>query len=417
MAENSSRESQLSRWRGLIGLAGQRISTRALGTERQQTALSVVGIAVPIALMLIITSIGFGLATSGTIGSDSAEYRIVPEGAAWSAVTAVESQQLGQAHRMSARITARDNVERATPVVISPARMNVEGNKSAQVLIVGLIPSVQQNSFIGLPTQALTSGDPYFDNGSYDGTWTGEAVLSKAAAESLNASSGDTLSVRLGLRNTDRQFSVISVNQAQATGLGQFPVVLVHLSEIQAITGADEHDSADQILVEATDPSVKEDLEAAYPRSDVLTQGETAAQQARRSQLPLAMSLSAFLIAVVIGTLFVMTTTGFEIAADSQQRAVLLAIGFSRWSQTLLITAQTLIIALFGGIMGAVLWLIGITLTNFLTTTYLTAVPVASVRPVFAIYGIGVALLIGLLSTPYLLLMSHRTTTLNSLKL
>jgi putative ABC transport system permease protein len=101
------------------------------------------------------------------------------------------------------------------------------------------------------------------------------------------------------------------------------------------------------------------------------------------------------------------TTMGFELAADRKNRAVMRAIGLSGGTRTVIVVVQTFVVAVAGGVAGIGLWLAGVAIANALSGA-VAAVPVAAVRPVLAAYGLGVALLIGLLTVPYLLVAARR---------
>lgn len=415
MAEGSRR----ARWRGLAGLAGRRVVARITQTERQQTRLTVMGIAVAVGLLLVVTSVGLGMLAQSTVGSADTDYWIVPEGAASSAVTDVNRQQLGRVHPATERIARRDGVTYATPVLMTLVRANASGTADTSYLIVlGVLPSRNQETLVGLPTTRLTDGDPHYANGSYDGPWTGDAVLSTGAADTLGVSRGGSFRIAAGRRGATaprRSFTAVAVRETHAAGIGQFPVAIVHLSELQALTGAARTDSADQILVAATDATVRPHLEGVYPGADVVTRRGLLVKQSRHSKLPVAISLSAFAVAVVVGTLFVCTTMGMEIAAGSHQRAVLAALGFAPTSRAVVVALQALVVALLGGGAGVGLAVLGVLVTNSLVTTFLSDVPIATFRPLLVVYGLGVALLIGLLSLPYLVAVSLRRTTMEAI--
>jgi len=82
----------------------------------------------------------------------------------------------------------------------------------------------------------------------------------------------------------------------------------------------------------------------------------------------------------------------------------------------LLVASQMFTIALLGGVLGVVLWLGGILVTNSLATAYLTQLPIARTYPLLAVYGLAVAIIVGILSLPYLLVTSRRTTDIRELE-
>jgi putative ABC transport system permease protein len=198
------------------------------------------------------------------------------------------------------------------------------------------------------------------------------------------------------------------------TGVGQLPIGVIHLSELQALTGSDGADQADQFLVSAASPAVESKLEGVYPRSMVLSRGEVTAQSMGR-EVPLAMSLAAVLVALIVGTLFVATTMGLEIAADRRQYALLEALGLPFRSRALVVTSQTLVVTLLGGLVGVGLGAAGIVLTNELAAWQFGTGPIAHFRPILLAYGLGTAGLMGLLAAPYLLWLTARTNLLREL--
>ncbi len=407
--------SDRSRWRhvrGVVGLAGRRLRHRLEISGLGRTRIAVVGVGLAVALMLLVGSLGLGLAAGSTVQASGTDYWIAPEQGRSSAVADVGGTRFGQVHPAAARLSARDDVAYATPVLVDVVRVEGRNGEVRRVLVVGIVPQVDGGTVVGLPTDPLSPGDPYFAEGSYAGDWTGEAVVSVGAAEALNVSPGETLSVG-GRRATDRtgerDLSVTTVARARAPGLAQFPVVLVHLSEAQALTGAADGDRADRILVDARSPSARQAAENLYPNSRVLTRRGLLTGQATDTQLPLAVSIAATLISVLVGTLFIVTTIGFETAADAQARAVFAALGVSRRTRMLLVSVETLGTALAGGILGIALWLGGSGVI-VLAGRVAVGAPLVVVRPIVAGYGLAVALVVGMLALPWLVVIRGTTT-------
>jgi putative ABC transport system permease protein len=407
MAEGS----RLARWGGLVRLGGRRVLARATGGGSRQTLLSVLGVAIAVALVLLVTSISLGLATSDTVGSD-VDYWVVPEGAASSAVTPVQGQRLGAVHQGADRIERIDGVTEATPVLTSLLRVNrTDGSGTEYVLALGVVPKPEGGAVAGLSTAALTPGDPHYADGGYDGPRTGEAVASSGAVDLLGAGVGDRLEFASGSKTANRTFRVVSTGEGEAASIAQLPVVVVHLSELQVVTGAAATDSADRILVraDARTPAVEAALERVYPRTAVLSPDERLRRQALAAELPLAIAAAALLVSVVVGTLFLVTTLGFELAEDGVNRAVMAAVGLSRWSLAFLAAVQTVTVTLAGALAGLLLWVAGAFVVNAVTGAVYGA-SVARLHPLLAVYGVAVALLIGLLAVPYLLVVERRTT-------
>jgi putative ABC transport system permease protein len=400
-----------TRARAILGFAVRRTFARLRGAERTQILLSVGGVAIAVALLLLVTSVGVGLSASETVRASNADYAIIPSGGS-SAVTDVGRAKLGRAHDVTGSLSAREDVVHATAIRIASLPVRPAGAASSSepeqvnLLVVGVTATREDGVIAGLPTEGLSRGDEHYANGSYDGPFTGEIVLSAAAADRLDASEGTVLDPTTRASG-NRAFRVAAVNEPRRAGIGQFPVALVHLSELQTTLNATGGDAADQIFVEAKDPDVRNHLGSLYPETIVVSRGDLFAGSDGRSRLPAAIALAAFVVALVVGTLCMITTMGFELAADRENRAIMRAIGISGVSRTAIVVVQTFVVAVAGGVTGIGLWLLGIGVANALSGT-ISGVPVAAFRPVMAVYGLLVALLIGLLTVPYLLVAARR---------
>lgn len=400
-----------SRIRALVGVGLHRVAGKATETDTRRVMLSVFGVALAIALMLIVTGIALGLASGTTIDGSGADYWIVPEaGSSSTLVVAPDAPQFGEVHPTNDRIQAIDGVVHASPVLVEMNRLRTAEGHSEYVLLLGVIPR-EGFEVEGIATDSLESGDPYYQGGETE--WTGEIVLSSGAAQLLDVSAGATVEPVGASEN--RSLTVVDVSTgAGGTGVGQVPIGVLHLSELQALTGSDTGDQADQFLVTASSPEVVSELDGVYPRSSVLTQSGLTTQSMSQD-LPLALSLASLLVALVVGTLFIGTTMGLEITADRQAYAVMGAIGLPFVSRAIVVTTQTLVITFVGGLVGVAVGVGGIALTNELAMATLTSQPIASFHPVLLGYGVVIALLIGLLAAPYLLWLTSRTNIIAEL--
>jgi len=402
------------RLRSLVGLAIQRVAGR-FQTAPQRVLLSVLGVGLAVGLMVAVTGVSLGLASQSVVESDDVDYWIVPEQSnAESIAVSTGGLQLGDVHQTSAAIASDDRVDYATPVLLElvPVRDRVTGDRT-YVLAVGVVPS-PDTTVLGLPAGELTPGDPYYANGSYDGRWTGEAVLNDAAATVTNASQGDQLA--LAATNESRSFAVANVSAGGArTAGGTVPVMLVHLSELQSLTGGESGDAADQLLVSTNDRSVRSALAGQYPRTTVVTRSGLSAQQVSTSNLPLAIAVAALVAAVVVGVLFVTTLMGLEVSADRRQLGTLAAIGLSTRSRSVLIASETVVVSLAGGVVGIGVGLLGIVGANALAATAVGVDAVAVFDLSLVGYALCVALGIGLVGAVYPVLLSRRTDVLEVL--
>lgn len=400
------------RLRSLAGVALARVVGR-LRIAPQRVLLSLAGVALAIGLMVAVTGISLGLASESVVQSDGVDYWVVPEQAGVESIAiSAGGPRLGDVHATSVEIASDPRVEYATPVLLEllPVEDATTGERT-YVLAAGIVPGPDQR-VLGLPAGELEPGDPHYANGSYDGPLTNEIVLNDAAAEITNASASSQLSLASG----NRSLTVVNVSAGGTdTAVGSVPVALVHLSELQSLTGGTAGDTADQLLVSTDDPTVRDSLEGRYPETTIVTQSGLSAQQVSSSNLPLAVAVAALVAAVVVGVLFVTTLMGLEVSADREQLGALAAIGYSRRSLSLLVAAETVIVSLVGGVVGVGVGLLGIGVSNAVGRQLFGVDTVSIFQPRLAGYALGVSVIIGLIGAVYPVWLSRRSDVLEVL--
>lgn len=397
------------RLRSIIGLAAVRVVGR-LRIAAPRVVLSLAGVAIAVGLMIAVTGVSLGLASQSVVQSEGVDYWIVPEQAGVESIAiSTGGPRLGDVHETSRQIRSDPDVTYATPVLLElvPVREATTGERT-YVLAAGIVPEPGQK-ILGLPTNDLTPGDPHYANGTYDGPRTNEAILNTAAAEVTNTSMGD----RLTFASANRSLQVLNVTQGNTeTVAGNVPVMLVHLSELQTLTGGDSGDTADQLLVSTTEPAVRDRLTDRYPRTTVVTREGLSAQQVSASNLPLAVAITAVVSTVVVGVLFITTLMGLEVSADRNQLGALTAIGFSRRSLSLLVASETVGLSLVGGLVGIVVGFGGVLAANVLGERLFGVGSVAVFEPRLAALAVGVALAIGIIGALYPVWLTRRSDAL-----
>jgi putative ABC transport system permease protein len=404
------------RYGGLLRLAVGRIAGRVRRGDARQLFVSVLGVAVAIMLMVTVGGVAIGLASQSAIQGENVDYWIVPEGTtATSIAVSVGGPQLGGTHAAAARLNDHEQIEYATPVLLRVIQLRAPASDSTEyVIAVGVIPDDQPRSILGVSTGGLTPGDPHYANGSYEGPWTGEVVASDAAATLLDLEAGQDVS--LPSRQTNRTLRVTNVSAGgEQTGMGPLPVVVLHQSELQSLTGATSGDPADQILVSTNSPNVRPTIENLYPRTTVVQKSGFSGQDLSTSSLPVAIALTAVLTAVVVGTLFVATMMGLELHADRRQLAVLAAIGYRTRSRAFLVVVETFVLTFLGAALGTGLGVGGIYLTNRLADSYLGVDSVAVFDPLLVAAAAVVAAVIAAFASIYPVWLTRRADVLEVL--
>jgi putative ABC transport system permease protein len=203
------------------------------------------------------------------------------------------------------------------------------------------------------------------------------------------------------------RMTVINVSTGGAAGLDSVPVALVHLSELQAATGATERDTADQLVVSAASPAVRDDLETLYDRTEVVTRS-SASGVGSDADLALAIGGAGVVVSLVVGSLFVATTIGLEIRRDRHLWATLSALGFSAPSRALVVLVQTGLITLTGGVIGIGLGRVAVAVANAGVSRYFDEASVVVFRSDVALAGLAVSAGIVVVTGPYLLWLTSR---------
>lgn len=400
-------------------LALRRVTTRVRRGQSSRVLLAVGVVGIAIMLLVLVTGISLGVASQSTVYGENVDYWIVPDTTSTlTTVVTVDGPQLGDVHPASERLAQIAGVTHTTPVLIELVRVRTPQSERPEfVLGIGIIPSGDAAEISGLSTAELTAGDPYYNGGRYDGDFTGEVVLSPAAATLLDASAGEQLAAASpATGEVAYSYTVTGVSSAGPRRLGsQVPVAVFHLSELQTLTGAHANDQADQILVRTNEPGVKDALTRAYPDATVVSRTGLETQQLVDSDLPLAVALTALLISIGVSSLFIATTIGLEIEADRQLLALLGAIGFSVRDQLVFVAVTTLSITLLGGLLGVLLAGLGTLGLNYVVSLEFGVSSLVVFRPALVAYGLAVAVVTGLLALPYPLVLARRTNTLEEL--
>ncbi|QSG01497.1 ABC transporter permease [Natranaeroarchaeum sulfidigenes] len=403
MTDDGRRRGQFA---GLVELALTRLWKQATRTTSGRLVATVAGVALTIALLLLVTGIALGLAGGGIAAADDADVRIGPaEETVVASVDGVEGVRLGEANEHAAEIRSEPDIEHASPVLVEPVRLEpADGGESRIVLLVGVVPNNEPRTIAGLSTARLEPGDPHYGDGTFDGPRAEEIVLSEAAAERFE-SDPERLVRASDRSDEDIGFDIAAV---EATEEGH-PVALVHLSELQSLAGTERDGLADRLLVWGDADAATAAGEDRYPDTTI-QQTATATNPAAMfdDDLAFATSLIALVVGIGICASFITTTMGMTVEEDRRVLAVLEAIGFPAYSRLAVVGISTLATTLVGAILG-----IGLGWLAILTVNRLVESTVAVAHPLFVPYAVGVALVSGLLAVPYPLVVAARTTVLD----
>lgn len=401
-----------TRWSGIVGLTITRWWQRATRTTAARIVSTVAAVALTIALLVVVTGIAMALADGGVTTEDDADVRITPEESAQSSVDGVEGPRLGATNERAATIRSRDGVDHATPMLVETVQLESSDGRPQTVRLVGIVPDNESRTVASLPTAELEPGDPHYANGSYDGPRAGGIVLSQTAAEQLDASVGDEVTVSMGASGGPSTPAPSVTVVAVADDEVGAPIGLVHLSELQSLSGADDGELADRILIWGDSGAARSAATDAYPRAAIDVAGKPDPSALFADGLAFATSVIALLVGVTICASFVATTMGMTVDEDRRTLAVLESVGFPTHSRLAVVAVSTGVTTLVGSIVGICLGAVGIVAVNAVAGATVAPGAVAHFHPLFVPYAIAVALLAGLIAVPYPLTVAARTSVL-----
>ena len=383
-----------SRAFGLGTLGWRRISHRLIRQRRRQTLFSVLSVAIPLTLLLLVVSVAVGLVAISPQG-DQIDYRIEPEGDE-SIVTPVENPKLGDVHAATDQLNQRGDVAFATPILME--YLVVNGDDRVYLLTFGVIPHPEYPHVAPLSTASLADDGP------------SGIVLSEPAATAIGVDPGDEIEIH----GTETTVRVSAVEQARVPGFAQLPIAVMPLTELQAMTGNDAYDSAHHIGVVAPNAgeNIERDLARLYPQTSVQTGGGMFDPRLVDDELPMAMALAAGVTAIMAGTMLLGTSVAFELLAGRRDRMVMEAIGLSFRFRAALLGIELAFIAVVGAILGIASWVLGGSVLNYFARQR-HGVALVNVEVELVLVGLGVAVAIAAVTFPLVLLVGRYGVSLH----
>ena len=345
---------RLRRAWGAVGLAGVR-----LRRNPRRTALAVVGVGLAVLAVTLFASVGLGVAATGEEKFDSSGRDLWVTGGPLEIrareAAPLENSLLG-AHEVAAGVGSHEDVAVATPMAFQAIYVGANASDLRLITAVG-VPKAPAGTAVSVDSgEGLERGDVHYANGSYDGPMTRNVLLDPGTAERLGVSVGDTVHVgasRAGAR--EREFTVVGISSTFSNFLGTETAVL-HLSELQALTGTTGADRASLLTVrleEGADPeAVRADLQATYPDLEVRTNREQLTAVLGRQAPVVGSAATLVALSVALGLALALNLLLLTVTQQRRERAALQAIGLSPRTLSLTVETQGLLVGLGGATLG-----------------------------------------------------------------
>ena len=399
----------------------------ALRRRPGRTTLTALGIGLAVGLVVLLLALSAGIQSSASeLGAESGVDLIAAS--ANTTLTSGSFPPIAHAHELAGEIPSKDpNVASASPWLISDL---VFGNASLRAAAnsshvpsgweptgsgsVGWIPG--DNAGLETPdlyngTGFTASGDPYYAQGAYNGTKTGQIELDQGLAGVLGVTVGQPVWVApaaptgpsqlVGWYANATEFRVVGIT-------GPFWLVpsallaFLYLSELQAIVGGGtpSTDYASLILIHLHDPTTASTdqgtIAAAFAGLTVFTLANILGEIQHVVNLYRTFGELVGLIGLVVAALF--TTTVLQMSVDDRSReiALLRAIGYSRSSIGSMVVQEGLLMAILGLAIGLPVAYVGAEVINTFLLRLLAGLPSGFTFVSFdlSVVGTGLAIVI-----------------------
>lgn len=342
----------IGRWRAIIGVA-----LAGLRHDRTRTVLAVVGICLAVLATTTLAGVGFGVLETGEEKFSSSGRDLWVTGGALEfapgTVGGIDNP-IVDAHTLATDLEKRDDVRTAVP--LSFQTVYVSANGEDYRTLVGVGGPARGGSVNIVAGEPFSRQDVHYAGGRYDGPMTMEVVIDRRTAEMFGVGVGDSLHIGGTIADArEYEFTVVGISPTYSRFLGT-PTVILHLSELQEITGTTGSDSASLLTVALTqdaDPeAVAQEIEQSHPQYQVRTNQEQLRATLERQAVLLASGASLVVLAVLAGAALTINLMLGVVYQQRREFAALRAIGLSGRTLRGVITVQAVFLGVTGGLLG-----------------------------------------------------------------
>jgi putative ABC transport system permease protein len=383
-----------------------RIALLGLVRRKGRTFFTSLAIAIAISMAILLISVGVGL-KEGTalMYEQDVDYWIIPkESSVTEIVSNSEKTMLGNVHQSIDNISLNPDISYATPV-LNGRLFASNGEEPKVILGLGLIPG-NKDTF-PIPMNNLTPGDPRF----YGKVETGEILINEKTARLFDLKIGDHLHLGSSSTKLNTSFTVNGIFSETQYSLS--PVVVLHLSELQELTGNLRGDRANYIIAEGSNSL--DYLKEYFPGTEVMGSNEYSTYSVVSDKKILATAVAVSLVSIIIAILFISSTMIVSMHEKQHEFALLMAIGISQHSIAKMVVYESIFISMLGGIMGILLSYSGQIVLNMAAYRLFELGHMTVVNPMLFIGGIGIALGAGIFSGLIPVIMAKRINIVGTL--
>jgi putative ABC transport system permease protein len=383
------------------------IAAAQLWHHRRRAVLGVAGIAVAVLLITVVAGLGGGVIERGQTALDGINRDLWMSSTVEVAPTAVGGVENGlvDAHDTANQVESRPEVKAAQAVsfqsVYVTRSVSGSGPPDADTFtpIVGMGVTGTSAPIPVKRGTGFNRSDVHYDGGTYDGPKTNAVIVDERAAAQLGVSVGDTLHVGGTIENAQgTELHVVGVSSGISSFVGA-PTVILHLSELQSLTGATGSDAASLITITLEDgvdsQAAATDIERVFPEHSVRTNDQQLARILQGRSTVIVGTAAIVVLAVVVGVALAINISASIVYGQRSEIAALKAGGVS--TRVLLGTTGTqgVLIGLAGGCIGLVGTPACVTVLNDVVARLTGVENLIVVRPVFLLFGLLTAVAMG----------------------
>jgi putative ABC transport system permease protein len=363
------------------------LALRGLMRRPVRTILTVVGIVVAVASMVVFLSLGEGFrkALGNELGNVGPDIQMTLAGSEGSSIfgSPIPDVPLEVVSRFEA-LKSELGIRQVIPYLLT-ARGNFSG--SGYVIIAYPFEKVTINDVY--PNMKLASGRFILPTEGNEKV----AVVGSQAAKTANLKLGD----ELRLSRTDRYKVVGLLERGEGFTDSAIFLPFTSLSKTLAVDG-----KATGVALKLTDAAdarrTADDINKRFEGElKAQTQGDVVQVLDRAIAIGDAFRFGISLIALIVGGLAVANTVMMGVYERTKEFGVIRAIGAKPSFVFQLVVWESLLIAILGGIGGIIVGYIGTLIVNYAVRD-LISIAIAQVTPRLILLSVGVATILGLLS-------------------
>ena len=351
-----------------------------------RTLLTVLGIVVAVASMVIFMSLGEGFrrAIGAEIGNVGPDLQVSLSGTEGSSIfgSPIPDVPLENVKRFE------DTAKELGITQIIPYILTARGSFTGQGFLIAGYPFERVSLNDVYPNLKLAPGRMFTPE---DGNAL-VAVVGAQAAKSASLAVGDELRL-----NRDARFKVVGLLEKGDGFTDSF--IFVPFGALAK--GLNVEGNATGIALKLADSSTAKDvaktINTRYPDLSAKTQGDVISILDKAIQLGDVFRLGISMIALIVGGLAVANTVMMGVYERTREFGVIRAIGAQPSFIFKLVVLESLLLALVGGAGGVVFGFLGTIVVNFVVRD-IVSVQIAAVTLRLVLFAVGVAALLGLLS-------------------